>query len=87
MGCVKLNVISGNLGPRAHSGIFIFDGNAVQACPRRSAGVFESTDITTLGKTIGVGRRLGHMTRADIMVHVPAGSDYQAGTLSGNPLR
>ncbi len=45
-------------------------------------------DLTTLGKVIGGGLPVGaYGGRRDIMAHVaPAGSMYQAGTLSGNPL-
>jgi glutamate-1-semialdehyde 2,1-aminomutase len=45
-------------------------------------------DLTTLGKVIGGGLPVGaYAGRADIMKLVaPAGSMYQAGTLSGNPL-
>ncbi len=44
-------------------------------------------DLTTLGKIIGGGLPIAaYGGRADIMRHVaPAGSVYQAGTLSGNP--
>ena len=45
-------------------------------------------DLTTLGKVIGGGLPVAaYGGRADLMQHVaPAGSVYQAGTLSGNPL-
>ena len=45
-------------------------------------------DLTTLGKVIGGGLPVGAFGgRAEIMQHLaPAGSVYQAGTLSGNPL-
>jgi glutamate-1-semialdehyde 2,1-aminomutase len=45
-------------------------------------------DLTTLGKVIGGGLPVGaYGGRKDIMEHIaPAGSVYQAGTLSGNPL-
>ena len=45
-------------------------------------------DLTTLGKIIGGGLPVGaYGGRRDIMLMVaPAGSMYQAGTLSGNPL-
>lgn len=45
-------------------------------------------DITTLGKVIGGGLPVGaYAARREIMAHVaPAGTMYQAGTLSGNPL-
>jgi glutamate-1-semialdehyde 2,1-aminomutase len=47
-----------------------------------------SPDITTLGKIIGGGLPVGaYGASRDIMNHVaPAGTVYQAGTLSGNPL-
>jgi glutamate-1-semialdehyde 2,1-aminomutase len=45
-------------------------------------------DITCLGKVIGGGLPVGaYAGKRDIMQHVaPAGTMYQAGTLSGNPL-
>lgn len=45
-------------------------------------------DITTLGKVIGGGMPVGaYGGRKDLMEHVaPAGTMYQAGTLSGNPV-
>lgn len=45
-------------------------------------------DITTLGKVIGGGMPVGaYGGRRDLMEHVaPAGTMYQAGTLSGNPV-
>jgi glutamate-1-semialdehyde 2,1-aminomutase len=45
-------------------------------------------DLTCLGKIIGGGLPVGaYGGRRDIMEHIaPAGSVYQAGTLSGNPL-
>src|SRR5690606_30653473 len=45
-------------------------------------------DITCLGKVIGGGLPAGaYAGKRDIMQHVaPAGTMYQAGTLSGNPL-
>lgn len=45
-------------------------------------------DITTLGKVIGGGMPVGaYGGRRDLMQHVaPAGTMYQAGTLSGNPI-
>jgi len=45
-------------------------------------------DITTLGKVIGGGMPVGaYGGRKEIMEHVaPAGTMYQAGTLSGNPV-
>lgn len=45
-------------------------------------------DITCLGKVIGGGLPVGaYAGKRDVMMHVaPAGTMYQAGTLSGNPL-
>ena len=45
-------------------------------------------DLTTLGKIVGGGLPVGaYGGRADVMNHIlPAGSVFQAGTLSGNPL-
>ncbi len=47
-----------------------------------------TADLTTLGKVIGGGLPVAaYGGRRDLMEHVsPAGSVYQAGTLSGNPL-
>lgn len=47
-----------------------------------------SPDLTTFGKIIGGGLPVGaYGGRYDIMQHIaPAGSIYQAGTLSGNPV-
>merc|ERR1712078_888468 len=45
-------------------------------------------DLSTFGKVIGGGLPVGaYAGKKEIMEHVaPAGSMYQAGTLSGNPL-
>lgn len=73
-----------------HGALLIFDevmtgfrlslGGAQQICGIRP-------DLTTLGKIIGGGLPIAaYGGRADVMRHVaPAGSVYQAGTLSGNP--
>jgi glutamate-1-semialdehyde 2,1-aminomutase len=47
-----------------------------------------TADLTTLGKVIGGGLPVAaYGGRRDLMAHVaPAGTMYQAGTLSGNPL-
>jgi len=48
----------------------------------------QKPDLTVLGKIVGGGLPVGaYGGRADIMKHVmPAGTVFQAGTLSGNPL-
>nr|AAN74531.1 glutamate 1-semialdehyde aminotransferase [Polytomella sp. Pringsheim 198.80] len=55
-------------------------------CAQKLFGV--TPDLVTLGKVIGGGLPVGaYGGRKDLMLHVaPAGTMYQAGTLSGNPL-
>jgi len=75
----------------AHDALLIFDEvmTGFRVHPGGAQGLFDITpDITTLGKVIGGGLPVGaYGGRRDIMELVaPAGSMYQAGTLSGNPL-
>ncbi|MCF6092671.1 glutamate-1-semialdehyde 2,1-aminomutase [Microaerobacter geothermalis] len=55
-------------------------------CAQGKYGI--TPDLTTLGKVIGGGLPVGaYGGKREIMEHIaPAGSIYQAGTLSGNPL-
>lgn len=74
-----------------HGALFILD--EVMTGFRAALGGAQSAfglqpDITCLGKVIGGGLPVGaYGGRREIMTHVaPAGTMYQAGTLSGNPL-
>jgi glutamate-1-semialdehyde 2,1-aminomutase len=74
-----------------HGALFILD--EVMTGFRVSTGGAQKAwnldpDITCLGKVIGGGLPVGaYAGKRDIMQHVaPAGTMYQAGTLSGNPL-
>lgn len=76
---------------REHGALFIMD--EVMTGFRVSLGGAQAAwgldpDLTTLGKVIGGGLPVGaYAGKAEIMRTVaPAGSMYQAGTLSGNPL-
>ncbi|OLE53687.1 MAG: glutamate-1-semialdehyde-2,1-aminomutase [Acidobacteria bacterium 13_1_20CM_3_53_8] len=76
---------------RKTSALLIFD--EVMTGSRLSRGGAQqlyniTPDITTLGKIIGGGLPVGaYGASRDIMNHIaPAGTIYQAGTLSGNPL-
>jgi glutamate-1-semialdehyde 2,1-aminomutase len=76
---------------REHGALFIMD--EVMTGFRVSAGGAQAAwgldpDITTLGKVIGGGLPVGAYAgkRAIMQTVAPAGSMYQAGTLSGNPL-
>lgn len=76
---------------RDYGAVFILD--EVMTGFRAAAGGAQARwnldpDITCLGKVIGGGLPVGaYAGKRDIMQHVaPAGSMYQAGTLSGNPL-
>jgi glutamate-1-semialdehyde 2,1-aminomutase len=94
MGCVPpqpgfLNVVR-DLTTR-HGALLIFD--EVMTGFRLARGGAQELygvmpDITCLGKIIGGGLPVGaYGGRADLMRNIaPAGSIYQAGTLSGNPL-
>ncbi len=74
-----------------HDALLIFDEvmtgfRVARGGYQELCGVFP--DLVTLGKVIGGGLPIGaYGGRADLMLHVsPAGSMYQAGTLSGNPI-
>jgi glutamate-1-semialdehyde 2,1-aminomutase len=74
-----------------HGAVFILD--EVMTGFRVAVGGAQSLwdldpDITCLGKVIGGGLPVGaYAGKREIMKHVaPAGTMYQAGTLSGNPL-
>lgn len=76
---------------RDYGAVFILD--EVMTGFRAAAGGAQARwnldpDLTCLGKVIGGGLPVGaYAGKRDIMQHVaPAGSMYQAGTLSGNPL-
>ncbi len=74
-----------------HGVVLIFDEvmTGFRVAPGGAQERFGVTpDLTTLGKIIGGGLPVGaYGGRRDIMEHIaPAGSVYQAGTLSGNPL-
>lgn len=76
---------------RRHGALFILDevmtGFRVSPGGAQAAWGLEP-DITCLGKVIGGGLPVGaYAGRREVMQHVaPAGTMYQAGTLSGNPL-
>ena len=76
---------------RAHGAVLIFDEvmTGFRVSPTGAVGLFGiQPDLVTFGKVVGGGFPLAAYagTRA-IMEHVaPAGSMYQAGTLSGNPV-
>jgi glutamate-1-semialdehyde 2,1-aminomutase len=74
-----------------HGALLIFDEvmtgfRVAYGGAREAFGV--TPDLTTLGKVIGGGLPVAvYGGRRDLMQHIaPAGSVYQAGTLSGNPL-
>ena len=76
---------------RKHGALFILD--EVMTGFRVSTGGAQKAfgldpDLTCLGKVIGGGLPVGaYAGKREVMQHVaPAGSMYQAGTLSGNPL-
>lgn len=75
----------------AHGAVLIFDEvmTGFRVGPRGASGLYGITaDLVTLGKVIGGGMPIGAFGgRRDIMSCIaPAGSVYQAGTLSGNPV-
>jgi glutamate-1-semialdehyde 2,1-aminomutase len=76
---------------RKHSALLIFD-EVMTGFRLARGGAQElygvTPDITTMGKIIGGGLPVGaYGASKEIMRHIaPAGSVYQAGTLSGNPL-
>ena len=74
-----------------HGALLVFD--EVMTGFRVAAGGYQETcgvmpDLTCMGKVIGGGLPIGaYGGRKDLMEHIaPAGTVYQAGTLSGNPL-
>jgi glutamate-1-semialdehyde 2,1-aminomutase len=76
---------------KKHGGLLVYD--EVMTGFRVAYGGAQSLqnmtpDLTTLGKIVGGGLPMGaYGGRADVMDHVlPAGTVFQAGTLSGNPL-
>lgn len=74
-----------------HNALLIFDEvmTGFRLAPGGAQELYNVTpDITTMGKIIGGGLPVGaYGASKEIMRHVaPAGSVYQAGTLSGNPL-
>ncbi|MEJ2600467.1 MAG: glutamate-1-semialdehyde 2,1-aminomutase [Anaerolineales bacterium] len=76
---------------RQERSLLIFDEvmTGFRVHPGGAQGLYQiEPDLTTLGKVIGGGLPVGaYGGRRVIMEHVaPAGSVYQAGTLSGNPL-
>lgn len=76
---------------QAHGALLIFDEvmTGFRVSPNGAVGLFGITpDLVTFGKVVGGGFPLAaYGGRREIMDHVaPAGSMYQAGTLSGNPV-
>jgi glutamate-1-semialdehyde 2,1-aminomutase len=74
-----------------HGALFILDEvmTGFRVAPGGAQAIYElDPDITCLGKVIGGGLPVGaYAGKRDIMQTVaPAGTMYQAGTLSGNPL-
>lgn len=74
-----------------YDSLLIFDEvmTGFRVGPKSAQGLYNVTpDITTLGKVIGGGLPVGaYGGKKEIMEKVaPAGSIYQAGTLSGNPV-
>jgi glutamate-1-semialdehyde 2,1-aminomutase len=95
----NMNLIAPELGflralrrlTTAHGAVLIFDEvmTGFRVGPRGASGLYGITaDLVTLGKVIGGGMPIGAFGgRRDIMSCIaPAGSVYQAGTLSGNPV-
>ncbi len=76
---------------RQHGALFILDEvmTGFRVAPGGAQQAWSlDPDLTCLGKVIGGGLPVGaYAGKRDIMQHVaPAGTMYQAGTLSGNPL-
>jgi glutamate-1-semialdehyde 2,1-aminomutase len=76
---------------RAHGSVLIFDEvmTGFRVSPTGAVGLFGiQPDLVTFGKVVGGGFPLAaYAGTREIMEHVaPAGSMYQAGTLSGNPV-
>lgn len=75
----------------AHGAILIFDEvmTGFRVSPTGAIGLYGiEPDLVTFGKVVGGGFPLAaYAGKREIMEHVaPAGSMYQAGTLSGNPV-
>lgn len=75
----------------AHGAVLIFDEvmTGFRVSPTGAIGLYGITpDLVTFGKVVGGGFPLAaYAGKREIMEHVaPAGSMYQAGTLSGNPV-
>lgn len=75
----------------AHGAVLIFDEvmTGFRVSPTGAVGLYGITpDLVTFGKVVGGGFPLAaYAGKREIMEHVaPAGSMYQAGTLSGNPV-
>lgn len=75
----------------SHGAILIFDEvmTGFRVSPSGAVGLFGiEPDLVTFGKVVGGGFPLAaYAGKREIMEHVaPAGSMYQAGTLSGNPV-
>lgn len=76
---------------KAHDAVLIFDEvmTGFRVSPSGAVGLFGiEPDLVTFGKVVGGGFPLAaYAGKREIMEHVaPAGSMYQAGTLSGNPV-
>jgi glutamate-1-semialdehyde 2,1-aminomutase len=76
---------------RSHDALLIFDEvmTGFRVSPSGAVGKYGVTpDLVTFGKVVGGGFPLAaYAGKSEIMEHVaPAGSMYQAGTLSGNPV-
>jgi glutamate-1-semialdehyde 2,1-aminomutase len=76
---------------QAHGAVLIFDEvmTGFRVSPTGAVGLFGiEPDLVTFGKVVGGGFPLAaYAGKREIMEHVaPAGSMYQAGTLSGNPV-
>jgi glutamate-1-semialdehyde 2,1-aminomutase len=76
---------------KQHGAVFILDEvmTGFRAAPGGAQALWDlDPDLTCLGKVIGGGLPVGaYAGKREIMQHVaPAGTMYQAGTLSGNPL-
>lgn len=74
-----------------YGSVLIFDEvmSGFRVGPQSAQGLYNvNPDLTTLGKVIGGGMPVGaYGGKREIMEHIaPAGSIYQAGTLSGNPV-
>lgn len=76
---------------QVHGAVLIFDEvmTGFRVSPSGAVGLFGiEPDLVTFGKVVGGGFPLAaYAGKREIMEHVaPAGSMYQAGTLSGNPV-